>query len=301
MLKRVAMMVVAALAGAAAASAQTSTRVAAAIGAAARSRRHRRRRHRRRARHRRGRDASGDDDHQRRYGVVVRADGRGVAGEEVVAERVPGELRSRPGLHRRVGLAGDVRRRRWATAPRSSARGRWCGGSTATCGRCSSRRSRWRAGVVNEHPFVRQGWSDNQLGDLWLGAKINLTSQWRQQPAAFARARDDQAADGEGRPTRASARARWISRFDAIVSKEVNQRVEVSGYGGVHLARRSGRRRSVQRPALGRRRSACRRARACASPRNCTASAISSDSVITASADAAAGRRGRRLPPLTAI
>ena len=41
-------------------------------------------------------------------------------------------------------------------------------------------------GVVNEHPFVRQGWSDNQLGDLWLGAKINLTSQWRQQPAAFA-------------------------------------------------------------------------------------------------------------------
>src|SRR5437867_3144816 len=41
-------------------------------------------------------------------------------------------------------------------------------------------------GVVNEHPFVRQGWSDNQLGDLWLGAKINLTSQWRQQPAAVA-------------------------------------------------------------------------------------------------------------------
>src|SRR5215208_550055 len=41
-------------------------------------------------------------------------------------------------------------------------------------------------GVVNEHPFVRQGWSDNQLGDLWLGAKVNLTSQWRQQPAALA-------------------------------------------------------------------------------------------------------------------
>src|SRR6476659_2910695 len=25
-------------------------------------------------------------------------------------------------------------------------------------------------GVVNEHPFVRQGWSDNQLGDFWIGA-----------------------------------------------------------------------------------------------------------------------------------
>src|SRR6476469_7698268 len=41
-------------------------------------------------------------------------------------------------------------------------------------------------GLVNELPFIRQGWSDNQLGDLWLGAKINLTSQWRQQPVAFA-------------------------------------------------------------------------------------------------------------------
>ena len=41
-------------------------------------------------------------------------------------------------------------------------------------------------GVANEYPFVRQGWSDNQLGDLWIGAKINLTSQWKQQPAAFA-------------------------------------------------------------------------------------------------------------------
>src|SRR5688500_15430907 len=41
-------------------------------------------------------------------------------------------------------------------------------------------------GVVNEYPFVRQGWSDNQLGDLWIGAKINLMSQWRQNPAAFA-------------------------------------------------------------------------------------------------------------------
>ena len=26
-------------------------------------------------------------------------------------------------------------------------------------------------GVVNDYPFVRQGWSGNQLGDLWLGAR----------------------------------------------------------------------------------------------------------------------------------
>ena len=87
-------------------------------------------------------------------------------------------------------------------------------------------------GLVNEYPFVRQGWSDNQLGDLWLGAKVNLTSQWRQQPAAFAvrgmiklpTAKDTDAGVGTGQMDFA---------FDGIVSKEVNQHVEVSGYGGV--------------------------------------------------------------------
>ena len=90
-------------------------------------------------------------------------------------------------------------------------------------------------GVVNEHPFVRQGWSgDSQLGDLWLGAKVNLTSQWRQQPAAFAlrgmikvpTAKDTGVGVGTGKMDVA---------LDAIVSKEVNERVEVSGYGGVIL------------------------------------------------------------------
>jgi hypothetical protein len=87
-------------------------------------------------------------------------------------------------------------------------------------------------GVVNEHPFVRQGWSDNQLGDLWLGAKINLTSQWRQQPAAFAlrgmikvpTAKTSTEGVGTGKADFA---------FDVIVSKEVNERVELTGTGGV--------------------------------------------------------------------
>ena len=41
-------------------------------------------------------------------------------------------------------------------------------------------------GLANEYPFVRQGWSDNQLGDFWIGAKVNLLSEWRQEPVAFA-------------------------------------------------------------------------------------------------------------------
>jgi hypothetical protein len=41
-------------------------------------------------------------------------------------------------------------------------------------------------GLVNEAPFVRQGWSGSQLGDFWIGGKVNLMSQWKQQPAAVA-------------------------------------------------------------------------------------------------------------------
>jgi len=86
-------------------------------------------------------------------------------------------------------------------------------------------------GLVNEAPFVRDGWSDNKLGDFWVGGKINLTSQWKQQPAAVAvrgmikipTASPDNEGVGSGKTDFA---------FDGIVSKEVNERVEFSGYGG---------------------------------------------------------------------
>ena len=86
-------------------------------------------------------------------------------------------------------------------------------------------------GLVNEYPFVGQGWSDNQLGDLWLGGKVNLVSEWKQKPMAFAvrgmvklpTAKDTEEGVGTGKADFA---------FDAIASKEINQRVELSGYGG---------------------------------------------------------------------
>jgi outer membrane protein OmpA-like peptidoglycan-associated protein len=89
-------------------------------------------------------------------------------------------------------------------------------------------------GMANEYPLIRDGWSDNQLGDLWIGAKINLTSQWKQQPAAFAlrgqiklpTAKDD-STDEQGLGT---GKMDWA--IDAIVSKELNERVELSGFGG---------------------------------------------------------------------
>ena len=87
------------------------------------------------------------------------------------------------------------------------------------------------AGVVNEYPFVNDGWIGNQLGDLWLGAKFNLTSQHRQRAAAIAvrgmvkipTADKDEGA-GTGKPD---------FGVDAIVSSELNRRVELSGFGGL--------------------------------------------------------------------
>jgi outer membrane protein OmpA-like peptidoglycan-associated protein len=86
-------------------------------------------------------------------------------------------------------------------------------------------------GLVNEYPFVRQGWSDNQLGDFTIGAKVNLLSEWRQAPVALAvraqlklpTAKDDDEGVGTGKTD---------FSFDAILSKEINQRVELSGYAG---------------------------------------------------------------------
>lgn len=87
-------------------------------------------------------------------------------------------------------------------------------------------------GVVNEYPFVRDGWSGNQFGDVWVGGKFNFASQFQQKPVAFAlrglvklpTANDDDEGVGTGKPDFA---------IDAIVSKEINERVELSGFGGL--------------------------------------------------------------------
>ena len=87
-------------------------------------------------------------------------------------------------------------------------------------------------GLVNEYPFVRQGWSDNQLGDFRVGGKVNVLSEYRQNPMAFAlrgmiklpTAKDDEEGVGTGK---------LDFSIDAIASKELNQRVELSGFGGI--------------------------------------------------------------------
>jgi outer membrane protein OmpA-like peptidoglycan-associated protein len=85
-------------------------------------------------------------------------------------------------------------------------------------------------GVVPQNPLMNDTWSGNQLGDLWLGAKVNFTSQWRQQPAAFALRGMVKVPTGDKDGGASTGKADFA--IDAILSKEFNQRVEFSGYGG---------------------------------------------------------------------
>ncbi|HTM24516.1 MAG TPA: OmpA family protein [Vicinamibacterales bacterium] len=85
-------------------------------------------------------------------------------------------------------------------------------------------------GVVPQNPLMKDTWSGNQLGDLWVGGKWNITSEFRQQPAAFAlramvKLPTDKKDEGAG-----TGKADFA--FDGILSKEINQRAEVSGYAG---------------------------------------------------------------------
>ena len=86
-------------------------------------------------------------------------------------------------------------------------------------------------GVVNEYPFVADGWTGSHVGDLWVGGKFNVTSQGRQHPVAFAvrgMLKIPTASEDAGAGT-----GKIDVAFDAIASGEVNARVELSAFAGV--------------------------------------------------------------------
>jgi hypothetical protein len=85
-------------------------------------------------------------------------------------------------------------------------------------------------GVVNDYPFVTTGWTGNDLGDLRAGAKVRFASQSRGSPAALA-LRAVVKIPTADRTTGAGTGTADVA-FDAIVSREINQRVEVSTFGG---------------------------------------------------------------------
>jgi outer membrane protein OmpA-like peptidoglycan-associated protein len=85
-------------------------------------------------------------------------------------------------------------------------------------------------GTVPHNPLMADTWSGNRLGDFWIGAKWNLMSQWQQKPVAFALRPMIKLPTGDADGGAGTGKVDFT--FDAVVSKEVNERVEWSGYGG---------------------------------------------------------------------
>jgi peptidoglycan-associated lipoprotein len=86
------------------------------------------------------------------------------------------------------------------------------------------------AGLINDRPFVRETWTGNKLGDLYLGAKANLLSEGVRQPLALAvrgTVKLPTADEDEG-----AGSGEYDYFADVVLSKEIVRRVEVSGFSG---------------------------------------------------------------------
>ena len=90
--------------------------------------------------------------------------------------------------------------------------------------------NRRAGGFVPQNPLARSAWSGNHRGDFWLGAKFNVWSQWRQQPAALAIRAMVKAPTGDTKSGASTGKAELA--LDTIATKDVNARVELSGYAG---------------------------------------------------------------------
>jgi outer membrane protein OmpA-like peptidoglycan-associated protein len=94
-------------------------------------------------------------------------------------------------------------------------------------------------GFIDRYPLVNQTWTGDGLGDLYLGAKVNLMSESRQKPLALAvrgLLKVPTANTTSGNGTGAADAA-----VDFIASKEAGKMFELSGYvGAEYLGQPSG-------------------------------------------------------------
>ena len=88
-------------------------------------------------------------------------------------------------------------------------------------------------GVDPRYPFVTTGFTGNHVGDLYVGAKVNVLSQARQNPVAFALRAMVKAPTGDKTAGLSTGKPEIL--LDAILSKEWQEKVELSAYGGVDL------------------------------------------------------------------
>ena len=85
-------------------------------------------------------------------------------------------------------------------------------------------------GFIDRYPKVNQYWTGDNVGDLYVGAKYNILSESRHDPAAVAIRGMIKLPTGKADAGVSTGKADFS--VDGVVSKEASKMVEVSGYGG---------------------------------------------------------------------
>ena len=85
-------------------------------------------------------------------------------------------------------------------------------------------------GVIDRYPRVAKAWTGDNVGDFYVGAKVNVWSEYRQNPAAIAIRGMVKLPTGKSDVGVSTGKA--DGSIDLIVSKEASKLVEVSGFGG---------------------------------------------------------------------
>src|SRR5262245_31200176 len=85
-------------------------------------------------------------------------------------------------------------------------------------------------GVLDRYPRVTEPWTGDNIGDFYVGAKINFMSEYQQKPAAVAARVLFKLPTGK--EDVGVSTGQLDTAIDLIVSKEVAKVVEVSGFGG---------------------------------------------------------------------
>src|SRR5712692_1155335 len=85
-------------------------------------------------------------------------------------------------------------------------------------------------GIVDRYPRVHQAWTGDNVGDLYVGAKVNLWSEYRQNPAAIAIRGLVKLPTGKDDIGTSTGKADLA--LDLIVSKELAKLVDWAGHAG---------------------------------------------------------------------
>src|SRR6185369_6446811 len=87
-----------------------------------------------------------------------------------------------------------------------------------------------QGGIIARYPGVNESWTGNQRGDLYLGSKVNLLSQYRRAPMALAVRGIVKLPTGNSDEGTSTGKTDVMA--DLIASKEIRRFFEAATYVG---------------------------------------------------------------------